>query len=291
VTSQSAWAGRILVTSAGRDSAGGHDGVLVFDAERATVGAFSDDPRIVDPRGMSVDRSGELIYVNTADRLLALDRDGRVARDSGPMTDLDPGGAVAGPDGRLYVTARRRGTIFGVSATLDGTPEPLLPEGVVPFPRGFAFGRDERLYLASGIGPSGEGDNTIVVFDRNMHAPPRALVTDPQLSPLDLTFTLSGNLVVASESPFGAEEAVVTIREYDPATGDLIRVFAPDPAVGFSRPRGLRVGPDGHLYCVGETHVIAFDLSTGEFMGPVVQLERLHGQALVLLGDRGGREE
>jgi hypothetical protein len=29
--------------------------------------------------------------------------------------------------------------------------------------------------------------------------------------------------------------------------------------------------------------VVAFDFSSGEFLGPVVQLPRLHGQALVLL--------
>jgi hypothetical protein len=34
----------------------------------------------------------------------------------------------------------------------------------VPFPRGFAFGRDGRLFLGSGIGPNGEGDDTNVAF-------------------------------------------------------------------------------------------------------------------------------
>jgi hypothetical protein len=45
----------------------------------------------------------------------------------------------------------------------------------------------------------------------------------------------------------------------------------------------LRFGADGCLYCVGEDHVVAFDFSTGGFLGPVVQLPRLNGQALVLL--------
>jgi hypothetical protein len=56
-----------------------------------------------------------------------------------------------------------------------------------------------------------------------------------------------------------------------------------DPALGFRRPRGLRFGPGDHLYCVGEDHVVAFDFSTGGFVGPVVQLPRRNGQALVLL--------
>jgi hypothetical protein len=86
---------RFLVTSAGSANGGGHDAVLAFNAEGEFVGPFSDDPRIVDPRGLCIDPSGTLIYLNSVDRMLALDRSGSIVRDSGPMTDLDPGGAVA----------------------------------------------------------------------------------------------------------------------------------------------------------------------------------------------------
>jgi hypothetical protein len=109
------------------------------------------------------------------------------------------------------------------------------------------------------------------------------LVTDAELSPLDLTVAPNGHIVVASEFPFGAPDAVTSIREYDAATAQLVRVFAPDPSLEFTRPRGLRFGPDDHLYCVGEDHVVAFDFSTGSFLDAVVQLPRLNGQALVLL--------
>jgi len=280
--------GLMLVTSAGEANGGGRDAVLSFNLAGELVGRFSEDPRIVDPRGLTLDPAGVLIYLNTADRMLALDRSGRVVLDSAPIPELDPGGAVFGTDGRFYVTTRRRGTILGISASLEGAVDPLVPEGIVPFPRGFAFGHDASLYLASGIGPSGEGDNTIVVFDPDVRAPlalgpPRRLVTDPELSPLDLTLAPNGHVVVASESPFRAPDAVVTVREYDPGNGDLVRVFAPDRSVNFRQPRGLRFGSDGHLYCVGEAHAIAFDFSTGDFLGPVVRLPRLHGQALVLL--------
>jgi hypothetical protein len=70
---------------------------------------------------------------------------------------------------------------------------------------------------------------------------------------------------------------------YDPAGGRLIRVFMADPAVGFTRPRGLRFGPDGRLYCVGADHVVAFDFSSGRFIGVTARLARLNGQALVFV--------
>lgn len=106
---------------------------------------------------------------------------------------------------------------------------------------GAEFGPDERLYLSSGVGPSGEGDNTIAVFDRSGALPTPRLVTDPKLSPLDLKLAPNGNIVVASEWPFGAADAVPSVREYDPITGQLVRVFAPEPSVGFRRPRGIAV--------------------------------------------------
>jgi DNA-binding beta-propeller fold protein YncE len=275
----------ILVTSsAGSANGGGYDAVLRFDAEGHLTGQFSSDPRIVDPRGLSLDPSGALVYLNSGDdRVLALNHQGRVVRDSGRISGLDPGGGTFGPDGRYYVGARRRRTILAMPAALKGDAQTFVPDGVVPFPRGFGFDGERRLYLASGVGPSGEGDNTIVVFDRGEASRGRRLVADPELSPLDLTLAPNGHIVVSSERPFGARDAVTTIRSYDPATRELVRVFVPDRSLEFRRPRGLRFGAGGRLYCVGEGHVVAFDFSTGEFLRAVVELPRLNGQALVLL--------
>src|ERR1700733_11260158 len=257
---------RMLVTSASGANGNGYGAILGFGPEGEFTGPFSSDPRITDPRGLSLNPSGELVYLNSgADRMLALDLDGNVVRDSGPIPGLDPGGAEFGPDGRYCVTMRRR------------------RERTVPYPRGFGFGRDGRLYLSSGVAPSGEGDDTIVVFDRSGTLRTPRLVTDPELSPLDLKLAPNGNIMAASEWPFGAADAVSSVREYDPATGQLVRVLVPERSVGFRRPRGLRFGPDGRLYCVGEDHVVAFDFCTGSFAGPVVHLARLNGQALVLV--------
>ena len=79
----------------------------------------------------------------------------------------------------------------------------MLPLRVVPFPRGFAIGQDGRLFLASGIGPDGQGHNAVVAFNRATPTQPSRLVEDPELSPLDLAIAPNGNIVVSSERPFG----------------------------------------------------------------------------------------
>jgi DNA-binding beta-propeller fold protein YncE len=275
---------QILITSASGANGDGYSAVLSFTADGQLKGPFGQDCRIRDPRGLSLDPSGELVYLNSGDdRVLALDRSGKVALDSGRIDGLDPGGGTFGPDGRYYVGLRRRRTILALHPRLDQKGEPLLPDGIVPFPRGFGFGLDGHLYLASGVGPAGEGENTIAMFDQKGAPLTLRLVDDPALSPLDLTVAPNGNIVVASEWPYGARDANASVREYEPSTGRLVRVFAPDPVVGFARPRGLRFGPDGRLYCVGRDHVVAFDFSTGTYLEVVARLPRLNGQALVLL--------
>jgi len=275
---------RILVTSASGANGDGYGTLLSFSARGKLAGPFSDDPRITDPRGLSLSPAGDLVYVTSGDdRVLALDKNGSVTLDSGRIAGLDAGGGTFAPDGRYCVTLRRRGTILALPARLDTEGTLLLPDGAVPFPRGFGFGYRGQLYLSSGIGPSGEGDNTIATFDRDGRLSNSRLVNDPELSPLDLTIAPDGNLVVSSEWPFGSPSARATIREYDPFTGRLIRVLTPDPAVQFTRPRGLRFGPGGQLYCVGQDQVVAFDFPTGTFLGVIAELRRLNGQAVLLL--------
>jgi DNA-binding beta-propeller fold protein YncE len=275
---------RILVTSASGANGDGYGTLLSFSAGGDLAGPFSSDPRIADPRGLSLSPAGDLVYLTSGDdRVLALDKNGHVTLDSGRTEGLDAGGGAFAPDGRYCVTLRRRGTILALPPGLGTPGQPLLPDGAVPFPRGFGFGDGGQLYLSSGIGPSGEGDNTITVFGHDGGVRHPRLVSDPELSPLDLAIAPSGNLVVSSEWPFGSSGAQATIREYDPSTGQLVRVLAPDPAVNFTRPRGLRFGPSNHLYCVGRDHVIAFDFSTGRFLAVIAELPRLNGQAVLLL--------
>jgi DNA-binding beta-propeller fold protein YncE len=269
----------LLVTSAGGANGDGSSALLAFDRDGEARGRFSVDGRIADPRGLAVNPIEELLFLNSgADRVLALDRSGTIVRDTGPLAGLNPGGGVFGPDGRYYVGLRSARTLMAFSAALSGIGEYVFPPRIVPFPRGFGFGTDGRLFLASGIGPSGEGDNSIFVFAPNEREPSR-LVTDAALSPLDLAIAPNGHVIVSSEHPFGASDAVTTVREYDATDGHLVRVFSPRD-VAARRPRGLRFGPDGNLYCVTQDEVIAFDFATGGYLGATVRWPRLNGQAL-----------
>jgi DNA-binding beta-propeller fold protein YncE len=167
--------------------------------------------------------AGDLVYVTSGDdRVLALDRNGNVILDSGRIKGMDAGGGAFAPDGRYCVTLRRRGTTVAPPARLDSEGEPLLPVGAAPFPRGFGFGDGGQLYLSSGIGPSGEDDNTITMFDHDGRLRNPRPVSEPELSPLDLAIAPGGNLVVSSEWPFGSPSARVTIRESH-ARRDLAR--------------------------------------------------------------------
>jgi len=273
----------LLVTSASGVNGSGYGKLLAFDADGELLGPFSEDARIVDPRGVGVD--GSLLFLNSgSDRILALDSKGRVVRETGAIPGLNPGGGNFGPDGRYYVGLRTARTIMAFAPTLDAAGEAVLPSAVVPFPRGFAFGQDGTLFLASGIGPGGEGDNTILAFGPERTIDPSWKVQDPDLSPLDLTVAPNGNVVVSSEHPFGAPDAVTTVREYDRADGHLVRILAPDRGAGLRKPRGLRFGPDGMLYCVAQDEVVAFDFATGKSLDPVVRLPGLNGQAVIFFG-------
>jgi hypothetical protein len=273
----------LLATSASGINGAGYGKLLAFGESGQLLGPFTEDARVSDPRGLGVDDG--LLFLNSgSDRILALDRNGRVVRDSGTIPGLDPGGGNFGPDGRYYVGSRGLRTIMAFAPTLLSPGYPALPPAVVPFPRGFAFGDDGSLFLASGIGPGGEGSNTILAFGPERQILESWRVDDLELSPLDLAIAPNGTVVVSSEHPFGAADAVTTIREYDRGDGRLVRVLAPDPSTKFEKPRGLRFGRDGKLYCVAQNEIVAFDFSTGQCLGAVVRLRDLNGQAVVLFG-------
>ena len=272
----------LLVTSASGANGDGFGALLSFELDGTRRGTFIHDDRIVDPRGLAVDPNENLLFLNSgADRVLAISSHGRIVRDTGRIEGLNPGGGNFGPDGRYFVGLRSERTIGALSTSFDAPLEHVLPPRVVPFPRGFAFGQGGRLFLASGIGPNGQGDNTILAFTPATSIKPSRLVADPELSPLDLAIAPNGNIVVSSERPFGAVDAATSVREYDAVDGHLVRVFSPNGKAEFRKPRGLRFTPDGLLYCVARDEVVGFDFANGECVGAIARLPRLNGQALV----------
>ena len=273
---------QILVTSASGANGDGYSSLLSFSLDGTPQGTFSADPRITDPRGLSVSANRRLLYVNSgSDRILALDATGNVVRDTGEIPGLNAGGGSLAPDGTYRVGMRSARTIVAFDADLAGAPQNVLPAGIVPFPRGFASAEDGTLYLASGIGPEGEGENSIAVFDAEGTPLASRFITDDAVSPLDLAIAPNGNIVVSSEFLFRAHDAVTSIREHDRSTGSLVRVFTPPSGVGFHQPRGIGFGPDGNLYCVARDNVMAFDFGDGRFLDSFVHMPRLNGQGIV----------
>jgi DNA-binding beta-propeller fold protein YncE len=273
---------RIVVTSASGANGSGQGTLLAFDLNGHSLGPFAPDAGIIDPRGLHLHPDGRHLYVNNGDdRVLLLDERGAVVASTAPMERLNPGGGVISPDGRYCVTARTSRTIVAFSADLSGPGVPLLPDDVVVFPRGFAFSSDGGLYLAAGAtGSSDVGAGVILAISPAPERRKTRLVEDADLSPLDLTLAPNGNIVTSSEAPFGSEDAVTSVREYDAGSGKLVRVFRPDDSVRFRRPRGLRFAPDGRLFCVTRDEVVAFDFDSTRMIGAVVRFDRLHGQAL-----------
>ncbi len=72
----------LVVTSAFGVNGDGYGALLAFDRNGAPLGAFCNDPRIFDPRGLVLHQHDGLLYLNSSqDRVLALDADGAVVRD------------------------------------------------------------------------------------------------------------------------------------------------------------------------------------------------------------------
>jgi len=277
----------LLVTSASGTNGAGLGKILAFNPQGKLIGPFSDDDRITDPRGLGIEPSGRLLFVNSGtDCIVALDRSAHVVRTTSTMPGLNPGGGVFGPDGRYYVGLRTARTIMAFPKQLDSTGEFVLPVHIVPFPRGFAFGLDGTLFLASGVGPDGVGDDAIFAFASTGLSKLPWKIDDPKLSPLDLLVGPNGNILVSSEKPFGSPDAITGVREYDAKDGRLVRVMSPGDGVQFRKPRGLRFGPDGLLYCVARDTVVAFNFETGQCVGAVVEFPDLHGQALIFYPDQ-----
>src|ERR1700733_4724667 len=110
----------LLVTSASGSNGSGLGKILAFNPQGKLSGPFSDDDRIADPRGLGIEPSERLLFVNSGtDCIVALDPSGQVVRTTSTIPGLNPGGGVFGPDGRYYVGSRAARTPLGHPKQLD----------------------------------------------------------------------------------------------------------------------------------------------------------------------------
>ncbi len=150
---------------------------------------------------------------------------------------------------------------------------------IIPFPRGFAFGHDGRLFLK----PQESVPTAKAITPWSPSVEPRPasaghLWSTAELSPLDLAIAPNGNTVVSSERPFGAVDAVTSVREYDTPDGSLVPGFSPNGKAEFRKPRGLRFAPNGLPYCVARQTRLVRGIGEGECLGAIVRLPRLNGR-------------
>jgi hypothetical protein len=83
----------LLVTSASGNNGAGFGRLLAFADDGKLIGPFSDDPRLVDPRGLGIDPVHRMLFVNSGSgQILALDRNGEVVRATRQVDGLNPGG-------------------------------------------------------------------------------------------------------------------------------------------------------------------------------------------------------
>jgi hypothetical protein len=120
-----------MVTSAAGANGAGFGKLLAFTDDGKPIGVFGDDPRIVDPRGLGVDRVDRALFVNSgSNRILALGRNGQVVRASIAIDGLNLGGGNFGPDGHYHVGLRNERTIMAFARQLNSAceyaPPPLL---------------------------------------------------------------------------------------------------------------------------------------------------------------------
>lgn len=135
---------QILVTSASGANGDGYGALLGFSADGVLTGAFSDDGRITDPRGLSLGPAGDLVYVTSGDdRVLALDRTGTVVLDSGraPMVLTRAGGRSR----RTAATASR----CGVAGRSWPCPLISIPQASFSCPTAPSRSREDSVSVAA----------------------------------------------------------------------------------------------------------------------------------------------
>ncbi len=217
---------------------------------------------------------------------------------------VDPGGAVIGPEGDLFVGSRAQGTVFQFDGeTGEFVPSEGIPTGgffdpaEIDFPRGFVFDAAGDLFIGNGSNPAtGEGEDNIFRVDGETRAL-EVFAAPEGFSPLDVILSADGeSLVVSSEFPFTggslAAAAPGQIFVFDLATGDVTAI---DPGLDEAgeplllAPRGLGIAPDGRLFASSTANgrLLGFDLAAGTFTEVFAEIDGLNGQGFAFVLPEG----
>ncbi len=242
--------------------------------------------QIGDPRGVRR-RTGDahLVVNEPSAAVWLLELDGAsIARIELPA-GIDPGGGAFATDGTYYVGSRSQRSIEHVDlAARRYLGRALTLEGIA-FPRGFAPLNDGGFVVSSGTHPVlGTGRRAVFLYDRTGTLEPDPLVDDPLLDPLDLALH-NGRLYVTSERPFGADDAVVSLRSYDAKSGASTGTWSSENTPEFARvrkPRGITFADDGTLLLCAQNCVLAVDITTAGKAWFVAEDDRLAGQSLAI---------
>jgi hypothetical protein len=241
---------------------------------------------IRDPRGVRRRDDDPFCAVNEPSGgvwLLALD--GIPFARIGLPAGLDPGGGAFGTGDTYYVGSRSQRSIYQVDLGTRRYLGRALALDCIAFPRGFAPLTDGGFIVASGTHPvTGEGRRALFCYDANGKLEQDVFVDDPLLDPLDLALH-NGYVYVASEYPFGRDDAVVSLRRYDARSGARAGAWSTEntPAfAGVRKPRGIAFAGDDLLFMCAQNCVLALDVRTFGSARVVAEDNDLAGQSLAL---------
>ena len=94
-----------------------------------------------------------------------------------------------------------------------------------------------------------------------------------------------GYVYVTSEFPFGACDALVSLRRYDARSGACAGAWTVENTAAFRklrRPRGITFAKDGTLLFCAQNRIIALDVSVFGSARIVAEDDLLAGQSLAL---------
>jgi hypothetical protein len=277
-------------------AAGGGYGALRVFAESIGWAPFG-PAEIRDPRGVRRRGIDPFFVVNepsAAVWLLTL-KGASLARIELPA-GLEPGGGAFGTGDTYYVNSRSQRSIHKVDLRALRYIGCVLALDGIDFPRGFAPLNDGGFIVASGTHPvSGEGRKAVFRYDPNGKLDKDVFVNDPHLDPLDLALH-NGYIYVASEFPFGKDDATVSLRRYDARNGTNAGAWSAEntPAfAGVRKPRGLAFADADTVLLCAQNSVLAVDVSTFGVARVIAEDDDLAGQSLaigaIITPSRGSR--